>query len=121
MAAYDRNDDEAPLDPAAERLRRKMARLLLVSGGIMVLGFIAVFAALVYKLGLLGDSETRPTVAGTPLETRVPVPPGARLVSAELEGNRALLRIEAPDGSTSLLFIDLRSGDVLGRVALQPE
>jgi hypothetical protein len=121
MAAYDRMDEEPPLDPAAERLRRKMARLLLISGGIMVLGFIAVFAALVYKLGLLGEADGARREAGPSMESRVPIPAGARLVSAELEGNRALLRIEAADGLTSLVFIDLRSGAVLGRVVLQPE
>ncbi len=97
-----------------------MARLLLISGGIMVLGFIAVFAALVYKLGLLGDTDGSRT-AVTATDGRIPIPAGARLVSAELEGNRALLRVEAADGSTSLVFLDLRSGTVLGRFVLQPE
>ena len=120
MAAYNRMDEEPPLDPAA-RLRRKMVRLLLISGGIMVLGFIAVFAALVYKLGLLGDSDSSRREAGAPMEARVPIPAGGRLVSAELEGNRALLRIEAADGLTWLVFLDLRSGAVLGRVVLQPQ
>ena len=48
MTSYD--DTEAPLDPAAARLRRKLVRLLFVSGGIMMLGLIAVFGAIVYKL-----------------------------------------------------------------------
>ena len=119
MAAYDRNDDEPPLDPAAERLRRKMARLLLVSGGIMVLGLIAVFAALVYKLGLLGDVNGGRT--GAPVQAALAVPIGSRLVSTALDGDHALLQIEAADGTTALLLVDLASGQVLGRYALQPE
>ena len=42
MAAYDTEEEEPPLDPAAERLRRKLVRLVMVSGGIMMLGLIAV-------------------------------------------------------------------------------
>jgi len=118
MALYDRNDSE-PLDPAAERLRRKMTRLLMVSGGIMVLGFIAVFAALVYKLGLLGDAAA--IGAGAPVEAAFPLPQGARIVSSSLDGDRALLHIEAADGAATLILVDLASGEVLGRYTARPE
>ena len=126
MAAYDPDDEEAPLDPAAERLRRKLARLLIVSGGIMMLGLIAVFAAIVYKLGVLGDGGPAPLAAaeagfpGELVDANIAVPPDARLVAADIDGARALLHLEAPDGS-SLLLVDLATGEVLGRYALQPE
>ena len=123
MAGYDPEDEE-PLDPAAERLRRKMARLVLVSGGIMMLGLIAVFAAIVYKLGVLGpDGASRGAgasfAAGT-VEAAIRLPVGARLVAADLDGDRALLTIEA-EGGSALLLVDLRNGGVLGRYALAPE
>ena len=85
----------------------------------MVFGFIAVFAALVYKLGLLGEGGG--ALAGAPVEAALAVPAGARLVSAALDGDRALLQIEAADGTTALLLVDLASGRILGRYALQPE
>ena len=85
----------------------------------MLLGFIAVFSAIVYKLGLFGDDGDG-APAGAAFDARVDIPAGARLVSTEMEGNRALLRIEGADGGTSLLLIDLGSGAVLGRFALQP-
>src|SRR5690606_39955979 len=53
--------DEKPLDPAVERVRRKMMRLMLVSIGIMMVGLMAVVGAIVYKLG---SSETQLAVAG---------------------------------------------------------
>ena len=46
----DIDGDEQPLDPAMERVRRKMIRLLAVSIGIMVIGLMAVLAAIVYKI-----------------------------------------------------------------------
>ena len=124
MAAYDR-DEEEPLDPAAERLRRKMVRLLIVSGGIMMLGLIAVFAALVYKLGMLGPGDTAATASGDPfgaavVEAPISLPPGARLLSADLDGNRALLTVEA-NGASTLILLDLSTGKTLGRYALTPE
>ena len=116
MTSYD-SDDEAPLDPAAERLRRKLVRLLLISGGIMMLGLIAVFGAIVYKVKASGEGAGRLT-ASSPVEANIAIPPGYRIVATALDGNRALLTLAAPDGSTSLLLVDLTSGTALGRYAL---
>jgi hypothetical protein len=121
MAATD-PDDEDPLDPAAERLRRKMARLVVVSGGIMMLGLIAVFAAIVYKLGMLGDAAapSGERLAAGIVEAGIEVPAGARLVGADLDGDRALLSVET-EGASTLVLVDLATGNVLGRYALTPE
>jgi len=124
MTSYD--DDEAPLDPAAERLRRKLVRLLFVSGGIMMLGLIAVFAAIVYKLGAPGSAEGDPSAferaaPGMPVEADLALPPGTRVVGSALDGDRVLLTIEAADGATSLLLVDLTTGQVIGRYAVTAE
>ena len=120
MAAYDQDDAEPPLDPAAERLRRRLARLLAISGGFMVLGFIAVFAAIVYKLGGR-DLGRDGAPAGSVVTADIPTPPGSRLVGADLAGDRALLRLELPDGGVSLVLVDLPSGAVMGRYGIVPE
>ena len=117
MTAYETEED-VPLDPAAERLRRKLVRLLLVSGGIMMLGFIAVFAAIVYKVGKAEEGGARALSAGTPVDARIAVPVGYRVTATSLDGDRALLTLLAPDGSTSLVLIDLRSGAALGRYSI---
>jgi hypothetical protein len=118
------DEDEAPLDPAQERLRRKLVRLLLVSGGIMMAGLIAVFAAIVYKLGERGDEPRAPAgslSAEAPVERAIRIPPGHRLIGATLDGERALLTLEAPDGSSLLLLVDLATGAELARHRLVPE
>ena len=117
MTSFD-TEDEAPLDAAAARLRRKLVRLLFVSGGIMILGFIAVFAAIVYKLN--ERSAASQLSAASPVESRIVVPPGYRVLATALDGDRALLTLAAPDGSTTLLLVDLASGATLGRYAVEP-
>jgi hypothetical protein len=117
MASYD--DPEAPLDPAAIRLRAKMVRLLFVSGGIMLLGLVAVFAAIVYKVSERGH---RPDFsAAAPVSARLAVPAGTHVVAAALDGDRALLTLAAPDGATSLLLVDLTTGAILGRYGIGSE
>jgi hypothetical protein len=123
MGVHD--EDEAPLDPAQERLRRKLVRLLFVSGGIMMLGLIAVFSAIVYKVGEGGALQ--PPAGGVsfsaeaPVEGVIAVPAGYRLLGATLDGERALLSLEAPDGSSLLLLVDLRTGAELARHRLLEE
>lgn len=52
---------EPPLDPAMERVRRKMIRLLIISIGIMVIGLIAVLSAVVYKINQTPDTAESET------------------------------------------------------------
>ena len=55
MAHPDPEEQEEPLDPAMERIRRKMVLLQLVSGGILFVCFMAVLAAVVYKVAQRPD------------------------------------------------------------------
>ena len=91
----------------------------------MLFGFIAVFASIVYKLSERDDADSplaaSQGVAGEIIDARIPVPPGARLLSTELDGDRALLRVEALDGRVSLILVDLASGNILGRYAIEAE
>jgi hypothetical protein len=122
MGSHDDGDD-APLDPAAERLRRKLSRLLIVSGGFMLLGFVAVFAAIVYKLShpAARDAANPAAYVAAPVEAAIAVSSGARLAAADLDGDRALLQLDGPDGTASLILIDLASGRVLGRYQIRPQ
>ena len=116
-----REDEEPPLDPAAERVRRKLARLLFGSLGVMALGLIAVFAAIVYRVGgYSAEPESGAAAAlsaDNPVQASISLPAGARLVATALDGNRALLHLEEA-GAASLVLVDLASGEVLGRYEL---
>jgi hypothetical protein len=120
MRIHDEEDD-APLSPAAERLRRKLVRLLIVSGGIMALGLIAVFAAIVYKLGEGSRGASNRLSAASLVEVDLAIPPGNRVVATALDGERALLTLEGPKGRSELLLIDLASGAVVGRYTISPD
>nr|WP_306268155.1 hypothetical protein [Pararhizobium sp. IMCC3301] len=51
------SDDEKPLDPAVERVQRKLRRLLMGSSLIMLLGFVAVMGALYYRITQTSESN----------------------------------------------------------------
>ena len=116
-------EEEEPLDPATERVRRKMVRLLIVSIGIMVVGLMSVFGAIIYKIGeKQDDSET--VIPAVQTELIVPnsanyigeidIPDGANILSTSLNGSHILLHLKLVDGSQKLWLYDIPSGRQFG-------
>ncbi|MGX1097120.1 DUF6476 family protein [Amorphus sp. MBR-141] len=104
---------EQELDPAMERVQRKLRRLLAVSGLIMVAGLVAVFAAIFYRLSVA--DKAMPKAAG---ELQVALPAGTELRSATATGDRLTLVIAAPDGGTEVRVVDLATGRTVSTVTL---
>ena len=107
-----RDEDEKPLDPVQERLRRKMVRLLATSIGIMFVGVMAVLAAVVYKLSTSTDVKPGATLA-------LELPAGAEIADMALDGDRALLRLRT-DAGEELRLISLADGSLIERITLTP-
>lgn len=107
-------EDEAaaPLDPAMERVRRKMIRLLAVSLGIMFIGLIAVLAGVVYRAA--GTAGARLPAGG---RGTIVLPAGAQIRDMALDGERALLRVGV-NAADELRLVDLTSGAVLAIYSL---
>ncbi|APH69954.1 fimbrial protein [Aquibium oceanicum] len=113
--------EEKPLDPAAERVRRKLVRFVAVNLGILFVAVMAVLGAVVYKSGLIGGNGGEASVAGAPVGSgailesgEIPLPPGARLVSQALSGNRLSLHVETAEGQGAIFLYDLGEGRMLG-------
>jgi len=120
LSQTDAIEEEKPLDPAAERLRRKMLRLLAVSIGTLMIGVMAVLGAVVYKIGSRGDSGPEIS-ASAPVEAyrgRIDLPQGARILSTSLDRDRVLLHLELAGGAQSLMLYSLSGGGILAEVAV---
>ena len=105
MAAPARTPDEdEPLDPAIERVRVKLARLVLIAMGTLVLGVVAVLAAVIYRASGDGSSALP---GGT---ATIQLVPGARLVASSVSGDRILLQLALPDGSSEVVLVDAATG-----------
>lgn len=130
----DQQQPEPPLDPAMEKVRRKMVRLLAVSIGVMLIGLMAVLVAVVYKINRAPDateadaarSDIPGQVVELPLkpeppkliESQIDLTPGTRLLSQSLSGNQLSLETLLPDGGTELIIYDYRESRILGRIKL---
>ncbi|WP_156912045.1 hypothetical protein [Kaistia adipata] len=112
------HQDDAPLDPAMERVRLKLRRLILVSGTTVLVGFLAVLFAVMYKIAPDRSKSALPTGAEDVAIANV-LPEGARIVSTALDGSLLALTIEV-SGATRIVVVDVGTGAVVRRIELAP-
>jgi hypothetical protein len=107
-------DEEKPLDAAQLRLQARLKKLLMGSTLVMVVGFVAVFAAIFYRVTRV---DVKPAVAEHPVVAELPLPEGAKVTSAKLEGDRLLVTMEGPKGAT-VLILDVATMKAIRRLDL---
>lgn len=113
---------EKPLDPAMEKVRRKMVRLLVIALGIMMIGLMAVLYAIVHKMSESGK-QAAPAVAAIPAGTdeisaAITLPKGAQINGESLSGTRILFDLTLPDGRRELAIYDTLEGRFVAHFAL---
>lgn len=124
MAGFE-EEEEKPLDPSVERVRRKLVRFVGINLGLLFLALLAVVGALVYK-GMREPAPATPVAGpevpspaeGTELSGEIALPAGARLVSQSLSGGRIALEIETQAGARSILIYDIGQRRIIGRFAI---
>ncbi|WP_018181272.1 hypothetical protein [Kaistia granuli] len=107
---------DTPLDPAVERVRQRLKRLIIVSSATVLLGFAAVLFAVIYRIGPEGS---KPGLAAGTVEMRIEqaIPAGGRVISSALDGPLLALTIDV-SGATQIVVIDIASGAVVRRIEL---
>ncbi|ALE03054.1 hypothetical protein [Bartonella ancashensis] len=117
-------EQEAALDPAVERVRKKLMYLMISFVSITLILILAVLAAIIYKI-LVPQSEK---ILKTPAHTdphsihkkipqiaqyTIPLPKGAKIISQSLSETALVLRIIMPDGQTKLIVYNYYTGEIL--------
>ena len=122
------DNEEKPLDPAVEKVRRKLVRFVAINLGLLFLALMAVLAAIVYKTGApsevatVGNNEAVPAPAeGAMVAGDIALPAGARLVSHSLSGNRITLDAELTGGGRAIFLYDIVEKRIIGRFDLKSE
>jgi hypothetical protein len=117
------DEEDKPLDPAVEKVRRKLVRFVAINLGLLFVALIAVAIAIVYKSR--SEAPATPPVAsdipvppGAALEGEIPLPVGSRIVSQSLSGSRLSLDVEAAGGGRTIILYDLAERRIIGRFAV---
>ena len=127
MAAPRTSDDDKPLDPSVERVRRKLLRFMIVNLAILFIAFALVIGAFIYKSSLAPkraveqETQIRPPSGADAVAGTIAIPAGARIMSQTLSGRDVLLGLDLADGSRSFLLYDLQAARTLGTYAVKAE
>ncbi|MDF2373414.1 MAG: hypothetical protein P1V21_21775 [Rhizobiaceae bacterium] len=117
-------EEDKPLDPEMEKVRRKMVRLLGISIAIMLVGVMAVLAGVVYKVVKTEDAPSVATNAllvpsQAPLQLTAQLPDGFLVAHVALDGNRVLFHGKGSDGAARVIIFDMATARIIAEIALQ--
>jgi hypothetical protein len=111
---YDDESEDKPLDPAAERVRRKLVRFVAINLGLLFAAVMVVLAALVYKSlrspSLPGDGKL--------VEAVIALPAGARMIGHGFSEGRISIDAELGDGSRAIFLYDVGASRIVGRYSV---
>jgi hypothetical protein len=88
---------------------RGLLALVIILGALILLGVVGLIVAAVLKAQTRAPADA--SFAATVLA------PGAHVESAQLDGNRILIKLSGPSGE-ELVILEAVSGHVLGRIAI---
>jgi hypothetical protein len=119
-----RDDPSEPGEQASIVLGDRHMRLLKIAviamGVVLVLGFVAVIARIVYLVNRSGDTTT--TSVSQPIRdaARLALPSGAVIRNLSLSGSRLAVHYDSPQGS-GIVILDLATGAPASRIEIVPE
>lgn len=105
---------DEPLDPQVEAIRKRLVRLLAVSGGIMVVGLLTVIIAVIYRLGGDSDSDSMQPPVHMVSEDSAPI-----VTHLEIDGERVAIVLRYPAEGRSVLRIQTLGGTVISETELR--
>ena len=125
MALQDDDDQEKPLDPAVEKVRRRLVRFIAINLGILFIALMAVVIALVYRATRVATPPAPPSElqapAGGSAYGEIVLPQNARVTGHSLAGNRISLAVELAGGGGAIFVYDMAEGRMVGRFDIRDE
>ncbi len=116
-----KEEDEKPLDPAMEKVRRKMVRLLGVSIAVMMVGLMAVLGAIVYKMNRSTSTVAALSADGVVTAGTIMLPKGAYLNGQSLSGDRISLDVTLQGGAREIEIFDMTTQRIIARFSVKAE
>lgn len=113
----DLEQDEKPLDPAAERVRQKLVRFMAINLGILFFAVMVVIAAVVYRNWTTTETpaEASAPPIGETAKAPLVIPAGARVISQSLSAGRLSLHVALDPQGEAILIYDLPAGRLIGQ------
>ncbi|KOF17782.1 membrane protein [Ensifer adhaerens] len=118
------DQEDKPLDPAMENVRRKMVRLQLVSAGVMLVMLMAVLGTIVYKLTRTDETAQAQSAAiavpsEAPVNAVAALPAGFTVTNVALSGSQVLFYGNLPGAEPRAIVFDIGAGRIIADITVR--
>jgi hypothetical protein len=116
--------EDKPLDPVMENVRRKMVKLQLVSAGVMLVMLMVVLGAIVYKLTRPGKADVAQSVSvavpgEAPVTAIAALPAGFDVSDIALSGGQILFYGAVAGGDRKAIVFDIAAGRIVADISVK--
>ncbi|MBP1875174.1 hypothetical protein LPJGGPFB_06022 [Ensifer adhaerens] len=118
------DQEDKPLDPAMENVRRKMVKLQLVSVGVMLVMLMAVLATIVYKVTRTDEKAPAQSAAiavpsEAPVNAVAALPAGFTVTNVALSGSQVLFYGNLPGAEPRAIVFDITAGRIVADITVR--
>lgn len=118
------DQEDKPLDPAMENVRRKMVKLQLVSVGVMLVMLMAVLATIVYKVTRTDEKAPAQSAAiavpsEAPVNAVAALPAGFTVTNVALSGSQVLFYGNLPGAEPRAIVFDIAAGRIVADITVR--
>ncbi|WP_019219597.1 hypothetical protein [Bartonella florencae] len=123
-AQQDALPQDLRLDPAVERVRKKLMRLMIISIAITLILMLAVLFGIVYKIIATGSApkQTEPFSSHSKKEIiqhTLSLPKNAQILSQSLSEQNIVLKILTSDGQTKFMVYNYYTGILIAVLSVE--
>lgn len=115
-----------PLDPAVERVRKRLMRLMLLSIVITIVLILSVLVAIVYKITTHEEVASKPEkfLSFQKNSSRIAnhtltLPKKTQILSQSLSDQNIVLEVLTPEGQTKFMIYNYRSGALIATLSIE--
>ncbi len=121
---HDTDNERIPGTIFTPRQAQILKIAVIVMGVMLIVGFLTLTGAMIYKASRLGKAEetspvTPPSSAAAPLAATLDMGPGEHVQTIQLSGNRLVLHIQGPEGGR-VLVLDMATRKKIWELRLVP-
>jgi len=103
---------------------KSLKLIVIVMGVMLAAGIVVLAAAIAIRVGHRAAPSPAPVAAQVPLASgdhAFQLPAGAKLLAAQTEGDRVMLRLALAEGGEELLLLDWKTGARLAVIDIRGE
>lgn len=114
-----------PLDPAVERVRKKLMGLMIISVLITLFLILTVLFFIIYKVIATGSAPKQTELSSSPsksphiIHQTLSLPEKTQILSQSLSEHNIVLKILTPDGQTKFMIYNYHTGVLIAVLSIE--